>query len=201
MKVFVDLFAGLGGASEAFYNDPNWVVIRVDNNHDLVEHTRGLHIIDLVQNTEWFCQWLEMMLDEIGDGFSGDVQLVIWASPPCTEYSLANPNRPDTPNHECLEAALHIIDALEPEHYIIENVKGAIKYFDEITRTPYRQRVGPFYLWGNFPLLAFRDISDANHSKLLTTGSRALRPNMRALVPYAVSLALKNSFEHQRTLF
>ena len=35
MKIFVDLCCGLGGASEAFQQDPDWLVIRIDNNEDL----------------------------------------------------------------------------------------------------------------------------------------------------------------------
>ena len=32
MKRVLDLYSGLGGFSEAFYQDPTWEVIRIDNN-------------------------------------------------------------------------------------------------------------------------------------------------------------------------
>ena len=32
MKTMVDMFSGLGGASEAFFQSKNWVVWRYDNN-------------------------------------------------------------------------------------------------------------------------------------------------------------------------
>lgn len=195
MKVFVDLFAGLGGASEAFFQHPDWHVIRIDNAEYLLEHTQGLTICDL-SNTERAISMIENMIPELVSG-----EIVFWASPPCQQYSIANPTRsPDDFDNTLVLAALEIIEHFQPDAWIIENVKGAIEEFNDIIGHPWRQRINAFYLWGEFGLLAFKDISDTEHKKLDAKGSRLLRPNMRALVPYPVSLALLNVFEHQRTL-
>jgi site-specific DNA-cytosine methylase len=195
VKVFVDLFAGLGGASEAFFQHPDWHVIRIDNAEYLLEHTQGLTICDL-SNTERAISMIENMIPELVSG-----EIVFWASPPCQQYSIANPTRsPDDFDNTLVLAALEIIEHFQPDAWIIENVKGAIEEFNDIIGHPWRQRINAFYLWGEFGLLAFKDISDTEHKKLDAKGSRLLRPNMRALVPYPVSLALLNVFEHQRTL-
>ena len=48
---------------------------------------------------------------------------VIWASPPCTEYSRALTTRPRKIQeaNEIVERTLAIIEYLQPKHYIIEN--------------------------------------------------------------------------------
>jgi len=197
VKVFVDLFAGLGGASEAFYQHHEWNVIRIDNMEELLEHTRGLTICDL-SDTERAISMIDAL---IGTRMSDD-ELVIWASPPCQQYSLANSTRsPDDFDNTLVLAALEIIEHFQPDAWIIENVKGAIEEFNDLIGSSWKQRVGAFYLWGEFTLLAFKDQADTDHKKLDAKGSRLLRPNYRALVPYPVSLALLNSFEHQTKLF
>ena len=195
MKVFVDLFAGLGGASEAFYRHPDWMVIRIDNMPELVELTPGLLMCD-ISDTERCIQMISSYLTN-----QTFTEFVIWASPPCQQYSMANAKRsPDDFDNTLVMAAIEIIEHFKPRHWVIENVKGAIKEFDDIIGQPWTQRIGAFYLWGNFPMLAFQNRSDTIHKKLDAKGSRLLRPNYRALVPYPVSLALLNSFEHQQSL-
>jgi site-specific DNA-cytosine methylase len=195
MKVMIDLFAGLGGASQAFYEHPNWHVIRIDDNTDLLEHTQGLTICDL-SDTGRAISMIEAIIDD-----EEPHQLVIWASPPCQQYSLANSTRtPEEFDNTLVCAALTIIEHFKPDAWVIENVKGAIEEFNDLIGDCWRQRINAFFLWGNFPLLAFKDISDTHHKKLDAKGSRLLRPNFRALVPYPVSLAFLNVFEHQRTL-
>ena len=48
MKLFVDLGSGLGGASEAFTKDNEWVVLRFDNSILMkdVEHTYILNYVE-----------------------------------------------------------------------------------------------------------------------------------------------------------
>jgi site-specific DNA-cytosine methylase len=198
VKVFVDLFAGLGGASQAFYDHPEWHVIRLDNEEFLLEHTQGLTICDL-SDTERAISMIEAHF--VNQCHLNCEKLVIWASPPCQQYSFANAQRsPDDFDHTLVLAALEIIEHFQPDAWIIENVKGAIEDFNDIIGHPWRQRINAFYLWGEFGLLAFKDVSDMEHKKLDSKGSRLLRPNMRALVPYPVSMALLNVYEHQRTL-
>ena len=198
MKVFIDLFAGLGGASEAFYQHPDWFVIRMDNNPELLEHTKGLLMCDL-SDTQRAISMIESYF--VNRCHLDCERLVIWASPPCVQYSLANSRRtPDDFDNTLLLAALDIIEHFKPDEWIIENVKGAIEEFNDIIGQPWRQRINAFFLWGEFRLLAFKDISDTKHSKLTAKGSRSMRPNYRALIPFVVSTALLNVFEHQRTL-
>jgi len=196
VKVFIDLYAGLGGASEAFINDPNWFVIRVDNNPDLTQLCDQLIIADIL-DTVTIIDIIRHMIQDL------DVtKIVIWASPPCEQYSLASRLRdPDNFDNSCLLAAMSIINHFKPTCWIIENVRGAIEEFNDIIGVEWRQRVSAFFMWGRFPLLAFRDYSDTEHSKLDAKGSRKLRPNYRAKLPLKISEALKDSLELQRTLF
>ena len=86
MKVFIDLFCGLGGASEAFRKHPNWKVIAIDNNPILLPHVHGLILAD-VHDTDNIKSIITALLFEHTDEIE---QIVVWASPPCTEFSLAN---------------------------------------------------------------------------------------------------------------
>ena len=53
MKVFIDLFSGLGGASAAFDGDRFWHTIKIDNNPELVPLNRGLKLMDLAEDRDW----------------------------------------------------------------------------------------------------------------------------------------------------
>lgn len=207
MKLFIDLFCGLGGASSGFVGQDGWRVIRVDSNPDLVPHVRGMILADItdVENLKHILARL-MHVEEFEE-------LVLWASPPCDEFSFANPNRPEHPNLDCLMAAIELKDWLlrtytsrcknEPI-WLIENVKGAIKIFDEEIGQAWKQRIGPVFLWGNFTPIDFKDAGDRSHNKSdkgnWTKGSRALRPNLRAMIPEHVSHALRNSIRTQLKL-
>jgi len=205
MKVFIDLFCGLGGASAAFRQHPKWKVIAIDNNPDLVPHVHGMVLAD-VHDTDNIKSIIAALLFEHTDEIE---QIVVWASPPCTEFSLANPNRPDEPDLSLLMAAKDIIEwivtgedtSLMNPLWAVENVKGAIEWFNEELEEAWHQRIGPFYLWGTIPWIDFRDRKDGEHRKGDSNkGSRALRPNLRALVPFSVSQGLLDSLEHQTSI-
>ena len=207
MKVFLDLFSGLGGAARAFDESPNWRTIKIDNNPELIKHNRGLIIHDLAQ-------WEEAILiirnivnfDEV-------VQLVIWASPPCDQFSWARQNG-DNPRRmgqtaedfdlTLFDAACQIIehfrDLVPNLHWIIENVHGAKPIFTEELGLHPRQEIGSVVLWGDFPLIPIEHRDTWKHRKLDAKGSRSLRPNFRAMVPMPISLGLLNSLEKQTTL-
>ena len=49
-KLFIDLGAGLGGASEAFIECENWEVLRFDIAEE-VKDVQNMHLVDYVNNT------------------------------------------------------------------------------------------------------------------------------------------------------
>ena len=204
MNIMIDLFAGLGGASQAFWDDSQWYVIRIDNNPELLEHTQGLILSDIANVDRTMSIIERIILDVHNDSTRTRAidKLVVWASPPCNQYSFANGVNltPDEYDNTLLQAALAIIDRLQPDAWIIENVKGAIETFDEIIGMKWVQSVGSIFLWGQFPILAFEDAKDRWHKKDLNHGSRTLRPNVRALIPYSISKAYKNAVMCQTTI-
>jgi len=146
----VDLFSGLGGASEAMLKD--WEVLRFDNN-PLLANIPKTTIVDIKD--------LAPTLIPYRNGMK-KIDL-IWASPPCREFSngFASPKSIATreiglenyvPDMGLLEEAIKIIDIAKPKFWVIENVVGSIRYFKDYLGEP-RQIIGPYVLWGNFPLL------------------------------------------------
>lgn len=203
MKVFIDLFSGLGGASQAFEAAPDWRVIKIDNNRELLEHNRGLQIMD-ISDTDEVIRMIETQFPNRCH-LNCD-KLVIWASPPCTEFSYANANRhslqdPDDFDMTLIEASLDIIDHFHPDHWIIENVHGAVPIIQQEFGIMPTQSIGSIVMWGKFPSIGIRTRDSWVHRKLDAKGSRALRPNNRAKIPLAVSEGLLSSIESQTTLF
>lgn len=178
-KVVWDLCSGLGGFSEAFAQS-DWVVIRIEINKDL-EYVPFTRIWDV---KEW--------MDWIDDLPHPDL---IVASPPCTEFSCAD-WRKDRATHEpdmsVVKACLDIIDYIKPTWWIMENVKGAVRYFIPLIGH-HKQAIGnkqcpQFYLWGNFPFIHMKP--GWKHFKLDTRD-----PQQRALVPFEISFQLKRAIE------
>jgi hypothetical protein len=165
----LDLFCGLGGASAAF-RDVGWEVIGVD----IEPKFKPEVVADL---TTW--HW---------DG--GPVDLV-WASPPCVEFSRKSmpcwyPDDPE-PSMELVEAARRIIREVKPTWWVIENVRGAVPYIGEP-----RQRAGAFMLWGNFPDLGVVDgFKNIDHVR---------SPAKRAIIPHAISDRLLYAITNQPRL-
>lgn len=199
MKHMLDLYSGLGGASEAFVSDPGWSVLRIENNPLLggVPYT----IIDDVKN--------------IADNIFGPQNIkqkidLIWASPPCREFSdgfnspKSQAARAGTlvdyePDMDLLFAALRIIEIVKPKYWIIENVKGSIRYFSEHLGHP-TLIVGPYVLWGNFPLFEVDPRSFPTKAEKDVWSSDPLRVNHKAKIPLELSLALLNAIEQQRCI-
>ena len=191
MKVFVDLFSGLGGAAQAFDDDPIWHTIKIDNNPELLEHNRGLIVADIA-DVDATVAIIKALLP------ATCTKLVVWASPPCQQFSYANAARdPDNFDLTLLDAAQDIIKTLEPHHWVIENVAGACQLFSEELNRPPTQQIGSVYLWGHFPLIPIAERDAFAHRKMLAKGSRALRPNYRALIPYAISKGLRDALDKQ----
>ena len=73
-KICVDLCSGLGGFSQAFMDDPEWFVVRID-----ITRKSGVNIIADVKNLP------------LKENLCPDVLLM---SPPCERFSLANSRWP-----------------------------------------------------------------------------------------------------------
>ncbi len=203
MKVFIDLFSGLGGASAAFDDDPTWTTIKIDNNEELLELNRGLILMDI---TDWeaICRMIENMLN--GNPIE---RLVIWASPPCQQFSWALPARTRGQTAEDFDLTLFDATTQIIEHFkvkfpslmwVIENVHGAKPIFNEELELYPRQEIGSVVLWGDFPLIPIADRTTWKHRKLEAKGSRTLRPNYRAIIPRPISDGLLSAIDRQTTL-
>jgi len=202
MNVFIDLFSGLGGASHAFDEHPDWQTIKIDSNTELLEYNRGLHILD-ISRTQEVIRMIESYFPNACH--LNSERLVIWASPPCTDFSYARTDRTHTQTADdfdltLLDSTRQIIEHFQPDAWIIENVQGARPIFnEELKRTP-TQELGRIILWGDFPLISIRTRDSYSHFKMVTTGSRTLRPNWRAKIPQAVSYGLLESLTLQKSL-
>jgi len=179
MKI-LDLYSGLGGASEAFV-EAGHDVVRIDNNPAMchVPHTR-------IADSSFAYNFIAQEKFDL-----------IWASPPCREFSngfnapkptAAREGRDFTPDINDLTKAMNIIGWLEPKYWIIENVVGAIKDFEPYLGEP-KQIIGSFVLWGHFPqLIVPRDWVHTKTSQ--DPGSNdPLRSNKRAKIPIEISTA------------
>ena len=164
----LDLFSGLGGWSRAFQE-------------------RGHNVTTLDVNPKFEP---DICVNIVKWQPAGEYDVIL-ASPPCTEFSKAslpkswvcnkNGANPDT---TLLEKTVEIIQELKPAYWIIENVRGAVPYFEPIMGKPIK-KIGSRYLWGKFPM--FDAAPKYGKWKLPKTKDR---PALRSLIPYNLSLAL-----------
>jgi len=196
MKYMIDMFSGLGGASQAFIESTSWQVIRFDNNpllKDIEETIITDDIFRLVNNYKAF------LFEDID---------LIWASPPCREFSLGF-NSPLSkasregieyfPNMELLKQTIETIEEIKPKTWVIENVMGSIKYFKPLLGEP-RQIIGSIVLWGNFPFINISAKAKFLKSDKDVWSTDPLRANKKAKIPIEVSTALRNTLDYQMTL-
>lgn len=128
--IVLDLFSGTGGASQAFRGLCE--VVTVDNDPS--------HRPDIVADLS---TW----------SWSGPRPTLIWASPPCTEFTRERLPWLRTgvpPSMDLVLAAKRIIEECQPQWWVVENVRGAVPYLDKVFGR-FRARGGPFFLWGNIP--------------------------------------------------
>lgn len=163
----LDLFAGLGGASAAM-RERGWRVTTVELDPafrpDVVGDVARLPI-------------------------RGRFDL-LWASPPCVEYSrhhLPWIKGPE-PSLTLWRAAEAAIAELRPRWWVIENVRGAIKFHGHPVRS-----YGPVFLWGCMP--PFSAVVKPWKERLSSK-----RKAERARIPYSISHGLAVACETEAAL-
>lgn len=173
----LDLCCGLKGASNDF-KDNGWSVTTVDINSKF-----NPDIIADVNNL-----FLEGRYD------------LIWASPPCQDYSKCalpaswkcNRGTHKLPDMRPFLNCYRIIRYLKPRWWIIENVCGAQPYF-EFVLGKRQKKIGSRYLWGEFPL--FDTSPKYGKWKLSPTADRA---EIRSEIPKGITRALRLACEEYK---
>lgn len=189
----LDMYSGLGGFSEAFVRDPDWDVLRIENNHLLadVPHTMIADVLTL-NPSDFQCD-------------------LLLASPPCTEFSqgFAGPGPTARrkgidfkPNMDLVKCAVEWDRVIKPKYFLMENVVGSAKYFAEVGVKKI-MTIGPFCLYGRFP--SFEMPQGWSHSKTAPKEiewdfKHPLRANYRGKLPLELSEKIKLVFESQPTL-
>ena len=193
-RTMLDLCSGLGGASQSML-DHGWDVVRIEDN-DALQFVPSTWIMDINDlNVENY--------DEI------DKVDLVWASPPCLEFSQAfnapapkaqREGRNFSPDLSLVERCKTIIEDVNPTYWCIENVVGAIKPLQPVLGNP-RMIVGPYVLWGNFPFFECNPGSFPTKAEKDVWSSDPLRANKKAKVPYELSDLLRQAIESQTSIF
>src|SRR4029077_2487956 len=84
--------------------------------------------------------------------FEKDRPEFIWASPPCQQFSTANPRRDPEKGLELVRVAYSMIVRMAPKAWVIENVRGANPYISALLERGAFLRNGAWYLWGECPM-------------------------------------------------
>jgi hypothetical protein len=159
-------------------------------------------------------------IDEVCDIFDFDINKLpyepelIWASPPCTSFSVASIgrhwNKDHTPKTEKAELGvaivkktIEIINDLQPKYWFIENPRGKLRKLDfmqdfqrkTVTYCSYGDmRMKPTDIWTNFDFatrpMCFNGNKDCHHEPAprgSKTGTQGLRGDyLRSQIPPAL---------------
>lgn len=195
MRTMLDLFAGTGSASQPFL-DKGWKVYRYD--------------IDPLGADGIFADFAHnMFIEGLIDAFKDKKVDLIWASPPCPEYSYANKNTNDPdflPDTLLWHNTIRIIEGINPLNFIIENVQGAQR-----TWGPCVQHWGPYYFWGVFPKFNVPDkikpkgVRGLGHDgkkkdPRFKDKSKKYRARISAKIPYTIGRHLERAITLQERL-
>lgn len=188
----LDLCSGLKGWSQAFQGLSEWDIVSVDNNPDL-EPDILLDLTDEKAVTKF--KWAQR--------FDGEFDLIV-ASPPCIEfYRVLAPFYPDDygnpPDMTLVNVCREIIEWFAPTTWVLENTESGHRFIEPVLG-PFRQRIGPFYLWGNFPLLANVQVPPDHKARNDVWSDNPLRSNIKAKIPLEVSEGLLKTLQGQQSL-
>lgn len=114
----IDLFCGAGGFSHGFQSAGFEIVLGVDNWKGCEETFRHNHID------------ADFWLKDINELDPHDLPKadVIIGSPPCTEFSIVNVRKDESKGFVLIDAFLGIVEAIEPDYWIMENVPNKKLY-------------------------------------------------------------------------
>jgi len=174
--LMLDLCCGLKGASEAMRRR-GWKVITVD-----IDPSFSPDIIADVRSWSW-------------QGLRPDL---VWASPPCAEFSrefFPWTRTGKSPDLSIVEGCLRIIRECNPRYWIIENTRGGARFLNPLLGKP-AVIIYPYYLWGHFPALPDGKLT-FQHKELLPSAAKA----ERARIPYKLSLRVALAIEQAIPLF
>jgi hypothetical protein len=190
-EIVIDMFSGLGGWSESFVKSPpKYYVNRFDNDPWLADVS-----CTIIANLQKYRI------------YTNKQPLLLIGSPPCYEFSLAHSapraiahraGEPYYPDVSLIKVFKEHVDRLKPKYWIMENVKGSAEFINPILGMEPRQIIGPFLLWGNFPLL---DLTDSELKEIKEHKKKAgdkhrwsdHRGSYRAFIPEPMSRALMRS--------
>jgi site-specific DNA-cytosine methylase len=167
----LELFAGTRSISKQFEaRGHECFTVELDKQHEGISWYGD--ILDLTP---------EMVIDMIGEA-----PQVIWASPPCTSYSIAAISRHRTAeangnlapksdfaklSDEILAHTIYLIQKLRPKYWYIENPRGGMRKMDIMQMLPrhtvwYCQygdiRAKPTDIWTNYPDPGFKTCHNGN---------------------------------------
>jgi hypothetical protein len=97
-----------------------------------------------------------------------------------------------------LQVCMRIIEILEPRYWVIENTRGALKFFNPVIGEPRLSLGNKYFFWGNFPSLHVQ--KDLEFKSKVNVSNTEMRANIRALIPLEISQAFKLAVESQTKL-
>ena len=195
----LDLFAGLGGFSQAFVDSERWAVTTVD--------------IEERFDTDIRADVFELRPSDFDRDFD-----VVLASPPCTQFSIAASRfyrfQAGEPQTEAAADALALvyhtvglIRGLSPAYWVLENPLGKLRTVwrtqdATVTQCQYGRAIRkPTDLWGTLPPMRFQACSPGddchdNEPRGMGSGENHVRdPAERAKVPEELSVAIRDACE------
>jgi len=167
----LDLCCGKKGASKAM-SDRGWSVITLDNDQSFSP--------DILADIR---TWV----------YQGERPDLLWASPPCNEFSrefMVWSRTGTAPDLSIYWAIKRIIFQVQPRFWILENTRGAVPYFGKPSWVIY-----PYYFWGFFPKLINFRFTNRRNKESFSSHDKA----ERAAIPYDMSLAFAISIERAIT--
>jgi hypothetical protein len=176
MPFMIDLCAGLKGASAAMLSR-GWNVLTVDINPSF-----EVDIVADVRTWSW----------------TGERPDLIWASPPCNEFSReffvwSRTGKP--PDLSIVQGCQRIISESKPRYWIIENTRGGAQFLTPLLGKP-AIILYPYYLWGHLPPLPDKK-PKFPHKELLSSTAKA----ERARIPFELSALIARAVEQAMPLF